>query len=375
MTLPAFDSLSPAATCINNECDPEGTSNTDLPPPAASPTSPPHTLDSELPKAATSLLQYSSDELDFANFLATCTSETQIPARIRILPTDLVVVPWGGTTRQGITLANTCPVDNWLMIFQALVKSGRINLDDLAGAGNVIRTALSLIDHHEYGEAKLACLPTMPGVKNRVIDLYGNESDYFLKIIQPFLATAVTTWCSLPSCPSMKSTYLSHGISLGCPINDNTFDASLQEWLDPGTSQCQRKFTNKPSSGIPCHPDTTFCDDGTQFVSWHCSGVRTSLPRLFLSFKNFFVFSVDLISRNTNLDIKDLPQMITLNRTILHLQSATLWNGNHYICVFNYKYTWLIYDGLQESRERDTGLSLFDTHPRRFSVSHVLYTV
>ena len=46
----------------------------------------------------------------------------------------------------GIVLANTCPVDNWLMIFQALVKSGRIDLDDLAGAGNVIKTALSLRD-------------------------------------------------------------------------------------------------------------------------------------------------------------------------------------------------------------------------------------
>ena len=82
------------------------------------------------------------------------------------------------------------------------------------------------------------------------------------------------------------------------------------------------------------------------------TGARTSLPPLFPSFKNFFVFSVDLISRNINLDIKDLPQVITLHKTILHLQSATLWSGNHYICVFNYKNTWLIYDGLQESREK-----------------------
>ena len=71
------------------------------------------------------------------------------------------------------------------MIFQALVKSGRIDLDDLAGAGNVIKTAPSLIDRHEYGDAKLACLPTGPAVKKGVIDLYGNEADYLLKIIQP----------------------------------------------------------------------------------------------------------------------------------------------------------------------------------------------
>ena len=60
------------------------------------------------------------------------------------------------------------------MIFQALVTSGRIDLDDLAGAGNVIKTALSLIDRQEYGDAKLACLPTGLEVKKGVIDLYGN---------------------------------------------------------------------------------------------------------------------------------------------------------------------------------------------------------
>lgn len=338
-----------------------------VPPAEKSLSNPPGTTNSGLPKAATPALQHSTDELNIANFLATCTSSTGT------LPTDLVVIPWGGTTRHGITVVNTCPVDNWLMIFQALVKSGIIDLDDLAGAGNVIRTALSLIDHHEYGHAKLASLPTVPTVRNGVIDLYGNEADYLLKIIQPFLATAVTTFCSSPSCPSMVTTYTSYGISLGSSIKDNTFNASLQDWLNPGLSQCQRKFTSKPASGIPCHSDTTLHDDGTQSVSWHCSGVRASLPRSCLSFKNFFVFSVDLLSRKTNLGINDLPQMITFHGKLLYLQSATLWNGTHYICVFSYGNAWLIYDGLQESRQRNTGLSLFDTQPRGFSLSHVLY--
>lgn len=45
------------------------------------------------------------------------------------------------------------------------------------------------------------------------------------------MATAVTTWCSLHSCPSMTITCLSHGILLGFSVKDNTFDASLQEWI------------------------------------------------------------------------------------------------------------------------------------------------
>lgn len=61
---------------------------------------------------------------------------------------------------------NICPVYNWLVIFQALARFGRIDLDDLAGAGNVIRTALSFIDHHKYGHVKLASLPTEPTVRN-----------------------------------------------------------------------------------------------------------------------------------------------------------------------------------------------------------------
>ena len=145
------------------------------------------------------------------------------------------------------------------MIFQALVKSGRIDPDDLPGAGNVIKTALSLIDRHEYGDAKLACLPTGPAVKKGVIDLYGNAADYLLKIIQPFLATAVTSCCSVPSCPSMVATYTSYGISLGTSIKGNTFNTSLQDWLNPRVSQCQRRFTNKPSSDIPCHSRARNC--------------------------------------------------------------------------------------------------------------------
>ena len=32
LTLPAFDILSPAPTCVHNKCDPDGTPNTELPP-------------------------------------------------------------------------------------------------------------------------------------------------------------------------------------------------------------------------------------------------------------------------------------------------------------------------------------------------------
>ena len=173
----------------------------------------------------------------------------------------------------------------------------------------MIRTALSLIDYHEYRDAKLAWLLTMPAVKNRVIDLSGNEGEYFLKIIQPFLATAVTTWCSLPSCPSMTSTYLSQSKTtlLMHPFKNGSIQGRVNARENLQTS-----------------PQVVYLVTQIQlFVMMvHSSGVR-SLPCLFLSF-TFLLFSVELINRNTNLDIKNLPQVTTLHRAILHLRSATI---------------------------------------------------
>ena len=70
---------------------------------------------------------------------------------------------------------NTCPVDNWLMILQSLVKSGRINLCTLGSVGDKIKLVLDLIDLELYGDAKIAILPDTPVVNNGVMDLYGNR--------------------------------------------------------------------------------------------------------------------------------------------------------------------------------------------------------
>ena len=93
---------------------------------------------------------------------------------------------------------------------------------------------------------------------------------------------------------------------------------------------------------------------GTVIV--HVCLLRTFVWLFFL----FLFFSVDLLSRKANLDINDSLQMITFFFFLFYLHSATLRNNNH---------LWLIYDGLQESRQRATGISLFDTHPRGFLLS------
>lgn len=74
---------------------------------------------------------------------------------------ELTVFPWGGMTSTGVQLSNTCPLDNWLMIFQSLVKSGKGNLADLPESGDTIATALRLIDKGQYADAKLLIIQSL----------------------------------------------------------------------------------------------------------------------------------------------------------------------------------------------------------------------
>ena len=103
---------------------------------------------------------------------------------------DLTFFPWDGVTSTCITMTNTCPFDNLLMIFQALVKSGKVTLTDLTESGHIIANALQLIDSGLYADAKLVILQALtpqPQILFRTLDLYGNESDFFLTLLKSLL--------------------------------------------------------------------------------------------------------------------------------------------------------------------------------------------
>ena len=102
---------------------------------------------------------YSQDEIQAAEaLLCSCTTHEKplaSPAQ------ELTVFPWGGMTSNGVLLSNTCPLDNWLMIFQALVKSDMVNLADLHESGQTIATALRLIECGQYADAKLLIIQSL----------------------------------------------------------------------------------------------------------------------------------------------------------------------------------------------------------------------
>ena len=154
----------------------------------------------------------------------------------------------GGETSTGTHLVNTCPIDNWLMIFQALVKSKKVDLSELNEIGKILESAICLIDDKKFGDAKVTTLLTQPQVINNTINFYGSEDDYFIQLLRPYLSSKVTSKCRLNTCPRPLEIIKSCSVNMGIPTNqeNNIFTSALYIWTKPGIVQCRRRFDSKP---------------------------------------------------------------------------------------------------------------------------------
>ena len=186
-------------------------------------------------------------------------------------------------------------------------------------------------------------LLTKPTVTDNIVNFYGSESDFFLKLLNPYLQSTVTTTCNLNTCP--KPTQLLH--SLVIPSLGNSFDIyenqldsiltkAVADWVDPGMSYCKKKFADKPPVTVPHHEDIAINIDCDKTAYWHCSGIRQHSPHQFVNLKNFLIFSVDLLSRQGMPKLSQVPSTVKLFGKEFEFHSATLWNGSHYICTFFY---------------------------------------
>ncbi|KAJ7376530.1 hypothetical protein OS493_034267, partial [Desmophyllum pertusum] len=252
---------------------------TDLCEPTASDL-PASTRESEQPFPADR--SYSQEEINAAEALLLSFTGSACNPTASQQDQELTIFPWGGLTGTGITLTNTCPLDNWLMIYQALIKSNKVNLKDLPESGHTIGTALRLIDDGLYADAKLLILQSLPQQHQVVagtLDLYGNEGDFFLMLLRPYLTSTITTTCCLNTCPSQVHTLQSFSVILPQPsnhMNDNVFLDALDDWQHPPDSQCGRKFSRQPLEGIPFSEDITLDESGNANLTWHCVGARNN---------------------------------------------------------------------------------------------------
>lgn len=212
-----------------------------------------------------------------------------------------------------------------------------------------------------------------------ILDLYGNEADFFLELLRSYLTSTITTTCCLNTCPSQVHTVQSLSVILPQPsnnLNSDVFLDSLDDWQSPPDSNCGRKFATKPSGRIPFNEDVTLDEHGNANIFWHCAGVRMSSPRSMLNLKSFIVFSVDLLSRAGYLKLSNTPMSIYLFGRSFKLYGATLWNGGHYICVFYFKNNWHMYDGLKEYTRKGSGFCSSPAmffEPLGFTLSFAVY--
>lgn len=125
-------------------------------------------------------------------------------------PAMLNVLPWGSTMmvpHQGqLILVNTCPIDNFLMIFYVLMKKHSNFLKYLLTSPEPYSTTLNRIGHMfdngNFAEGKCEWMKLFPGRFNFThtaqVDLWGNEEDLFMSRLYSSLETAFTSNCQLP---------------------------------------------------------------------------------------------------------------------------------------------------------------------------------
>ena len=63
------------------------------------------------------------------------------------------------------------------MISQAMVKSGKLNLEELDQVGQVISNTLRLIDQNRYSDAKVEILPDKLPIISSIINFYAGEDE------------------------------------------------------------------------------------------------------------------------------------------------------------------------------------------------------
>ena len=261
---------------------------------------------------------HTADELEVAKLLASSLTDDFI-APSSGEGNNLVVFPWAITTSNGFQLVNTCTIDNWLMIFQALVKSERVNLDELNVTGQIISNALNLINQDRYSDTKVEIFPHRPRVRSNIIDFYAGEYELFLQHMSPYMKNSTSTTCQSPNpVDFVTSSHITLDYPEGCTVEQNIVLKALDSWLHPCTSRCGRKFPDQPPQGAFYFENESLDDNANAHVSWHCSGQRTYSPRVMLNLKSFVIISVDVLSRpNKNLPIltmDQVPAVISISR-------------------------------------------------------------
>ena len=118
---------------------------------------------------------------------------------------------WGGKFRNSdgeeISLTNTCPIDNWIVILHHVIMNSPEANHYLQETDTILTQFLKEVDllycegKFSGAKVKIASFNSMPIVNNK-IDFYGNEWHYFIRhLFQIFASNTIKSTCAADHCP------------------------------------------------------------------------------------------------------------------------------------------------------------------------------
>ena len=194
----------------------------------------------------------------------------------------------------------------------------------------------------------------------------------------------------LRNIPSLINFVTTSHITLKFPsqhfADSNIVLEALGVWLQPPNSRSGRKFSSQQPQDTPHFENVSLGDDGNAIYVMALLRQKIIFPRVMLNLKSFLIISVDVLSRpNRNtptalpaLTLHQAPALILVSGQELTLCGATLWNGCHYISVFQFNNIWFMYDGLKEYNRQGSGISYCHTkfeQPLGYSLSYLVYCI
>ena len=117
------------------------------------------------------------------------------------------VPPWGGSTiynEKVVRLRNTCTIDNFVTMFHFICLSNPSIQSQRDLFYSRIIEVHKLFEAGDFALGKLHWLELLPqkvDLTHTVIDIFGNEFEYFISAMTDVVATVKTNFCSDSKCP------------------------------------------------------------------------------------------------------------------------------------------------------------------------------
>ncbi|XP_069103185.1 uncharacterized protein [Argopecten irradians] len=257
---------------------------------------------------------------------------------------------WGGVTSIGQHLRNTCTIDNFLTIMYITHLDNPSLFTDCNRQNPILNTLLNslhLMSTGNFADAKATWLTMVKerSLREKVINLYGEEDEMFAGIFNKTVQTMIKEKCSSPSCPHPYIERQRTGIFLSsnCP---STIDQMFREWIAPSDSSC----------GLTMLSDSEVENVSGETGAMRCTG-RRSISRVFGDGRPYvLVLRIADLVRIGYLenDIEDFTENLHYpTGDVYTLVGVTMHRHGHFsACIRSIIQGWIYYDGLVGSLKK-----------------------